>query len=142
MTLWGNLFIINYSNNNMEGDVGMMNKKAFTLVEMLAVIVLLGIVMALSYTKILEMVNKQNEDISEAQLELVYSAAKSYIFDNSDTYPGREGHIYCISIDTLENGNYLAIETDDLDKNKKVKISYFSDEEYQLTYAEKCEEKK
>lgn len=119
-----------------------INKKAFTLVEMLAVIVILGIVMALSYTKILEMVNKQNEELNEAQLELVYTAAKSYIYDNSDDYPGRKGHNYCISIDTLEKENYLAIETDNLDKNKKVKISYFSDDEYQMTYVTDCEENK
>ncbi len=119
-----------------------MNKKAFTLVEMLAVIVILGIVMAISYIKILEMIEKQNENLSDAQLKLVYSAAKSYIYDNSDKYPGREGHNYCISIDTLEKENYLPIETDGLDKNKKVKVSYFSEDEYQMTYVDMCEENK
>jgi type IV pilus assembly protein PilA len=112
------------------------NKKAFTLVEMLAVIIILGILVALSFPKILEMVEKENGEISDAELQLIYTATKSYLYDNANQYPAREGKNYCITMDALVEGDYLAIDSDNVDMEKAVKVSYFSDEEYQLTYVD------
>ena len=53
------------------------NKKAFTLVELLAVIVLLGILMLLTFPKILEMTNSQSARVSNAKMTLMKTAAKS-----------------------------------------------------------------
>ncbi len=113
-----------------------INNHAFTLVEMLAVIVILGILMIISFPKIIEMVNREQDKIDEAQLELIYSATKSYLFDHSNQYPAREGNSYCIDLHELETGDYLAIEADEFDFSKRVKVSYFSDDEYQLNYVE------
>ena len=108
--------------------------RAFTLVEMLAVIVILGLLMVISFPKVLEMVERQKKQISDSQLDLVYTAAKSYLFDHSNQFPAREGNNYCIRLQTLDDENYLAIEKNGLDETKVVKVSYFSDDEYQLTY--------
>ena len=110
------------------------NKKAFTLVELLAVIVLLGILMLLTFPKILEMTNSQSARVSNAKMTLMKTAAKSYVADHKNQYPSKEGNTYCISLESLENGNYLAFEDDELDLNYVIKVSYFSEKEYELSY--------
>lgn len=111
-----------------------MKKRGFTLIELLAVIVILGILMVLSFPKILELVNRENEKITDAKLNLLYSATKSYLFDNNNQYPSRSGNTYCINLNDLETGGYLSYEADELDTSYVVKVSYFSDDEYQLAY--------
>lgn len=110
------------------------NKKAFTLVELLAVIVLLGILMILTFPKILEMTNSQSARVSNAKMTLIKTAAKSYVADHKNQYPAKEGNTYCISLESLENENYLAFEDDELDLNYVIKVSYFSEKEYELSY--------
>lgn len=106
----------------------------FTLVELLAVIVLLGILVTLSFPKILEMVDREKDEINQAKLSLIYTGAKSYLFDHSNQYPEREGNIYCISPKTLEDENYVAFDTSEMKQDYVVKISYFSEDEYELSY--------
>lgn len=113
------------------------NNKAFTLVELLAVIVILGILLILSFPKILEMVNREKEKISEAKLSIMYSATKSYLFDHNNQFPEREGNTYCIEPKKLQDENYVAFEDDEIDTNYVVKVSYFADDEFQLSYVKK-----
>jgi prepilin-type N-terminal cleavage/methylation domain-containing protein len=109
------------------------DKKAFTLVELLAVIVLLGIIMLLTFPKIIETVNNQQNKISKAKLSLMQTATKSYLADHTNQYPAREGNAFCISLEALEKGNYLAFD-DEIDTNYVIKVSYFSDTEYEFSY--------
>lgn len=113
------------------------NNKAFTLVELLAVIVILGILMILSFPKILEMVNREKDKISEAKLNIMYTATKSYLFDHNNQYPEREGNTYCIEPKKLQDENYVAFEDDEIDTNYVIKVSYFAEDEFQLSYVKK-----
>ena len=45
----------------------MKRKNAFTLVEMLAVIVVLGLIMIVAFPKILEMVTRQEDEVDKAK---------------------------------------------------------------------------
>ena len=74
-----------------------MNKKGFTLVELLAVIAILAILVIIALPNVLKMFNdaKKNSFLTEAKT--VYSeAGKKYISD-SITSPGNNEHIYCKS---------------------------------------------
>lgn len=113
------------------------NNTAFTLVELLAVIVILGILMILSFPKILEMVNREKDKISEAKLNIMYTATKSYLFDHNNQYPEREGNTYCIEPKKLQDENYVAFEDDEIDTNYVIKVSYFAEDEFQLSYVKK-----
>lgn len=117
-------------------------QSGFTLVELLAVIVLLGILTIISFPKILEMVNRKKEEISTAKLNMIYTATKTYLFDNANKYPEREGNTFCIKPSDLEKENYVAFDTTDLDSDYVVKVSYFADDEYQLSYVKSssCED--
>ena len=55
-----------------------MNKKGFSLVELLAVLIVLGIVMTISATTILKEVNSSKEKLNQSQIEIIKNAAIEY----------------------------------------------------------------
>lgn len=90
-----------------------MNKKGFTLVELLAIITLLMALLVLVFPSVLEMIQKKQQEIDQSKLELIYSAADTYMNNNKDTYPQTAGNIYCISVQTLADEHLLPFEADD-----------------------------
>lgn len=118
-----------------------ITKKGFTLVELLAVIVILSIVMIISFPKIIELVKNKNAEISGAKLNLLYSATKAYMFDYQNRYPTRAGNTYCISPTSLDNDNYVNFDISDLDENYVIKVSIFDDTddiEYTYVHSKNC----
>lgn len=90
-----------------------MKKSGFTLVELLGVITLLAILSIVIFPSVLEMVEKNQAKIDQGKLELIYSAADTYMSKNRDHYPNNVGNVYCISVKTLANENLLPFEVDD-----------------------------
>lgn len=118
-------------------------KNAFTLVELLAVIVLLGILMLLTFPKIIEVTNSQKTRVSNAKLKLMKIATEEYLRDNRNNYPIRTGYRYCVSIKALDEGNYLTFD-DEIDTSYVMKVSYLSENEVEMSYVKgtSCTEKK
>lgn len=88
-------------------------KKGFTLVELVAVVVLLGILLLFSYTKISDIAEKKNNELLENKKSLVINALKEYINDNDDITENI-GDVHCISIEDLEDENLIPVNIDDL----------------------------
>ena len=63
----------------------MHQDQGFTLVELLAVIVVLGIVLLIAIPNILNIINKTKEGAYERQKELIVNAAKKYVMSNMDS---------------------------------------------------------
>lgn len=78
-------------------------KKGFTLVELLAVIVLLTLIFALVYPNILGISEKQEAKIDEAKKTLINSATLDYMTAHLNEYPQSIGKNYCIKIEMLDN---------------------------------------
>ena len=119
-----------------------MNKKGFTLAELLGVIVLLGILATVAFPPLLNQLNKSKEKLSGATLKVLGTAAEQYIDDHSSSYPIKDGNVYCISLETLVNYNYLKSpimdastgeEISEKDNYIKFKINKFNDYDYELT---------
>ena len=119
-----------------------MNKKGFTLAELLGVIVLLGILATVAFPPLLNQLNKSKEKLSDATLKVLGTAAEQYIDDHSSSYPIKDGNVYCISLETLVNYNYLKSpimdastgeEISEKDNYIKFKINKFNDYDYELT---------
>ena len=55
-----------------------MNKKGFTLVEILCVIVIMALITTVAVTNIINLNNKSRENLYCAKLEMIKSAAKDY----------------------------------------------------------------
>ena len=118
----------------------MKKKNAFTLVEMLAVIVILGLMMIITFPKILEMITKQEDQVDTAQEKLIFSATETYLNEKSDFYPAREGKNYCIPLSDLEREGYLSIDAEELNLNQIVSIQYVTEDKYEKKLIEDTEE--
>ena len=92
----------------------MKNNKGFSLVELLAVVAILGILMGLAimaYTRYIDYSRKKSQDIFEKS---VISATENYIFDHPDKDE--------VDIDTLIDEEYLEKPTDEVLKKAKGRI--------------------
>ena len=112
-------------------------KKGFTLIKLMGVIVLLGLVSIVSYVVIEKIILNSKENISEATKKIIYVAADNYIEDNMDEFPKEKEKNYCVSIDSLINGNYL--DEDTISKDSKKLSSYHDvlvtvDSSYKFSY--------
>ena len=116
-----------------------MKNKAFTLTELLGVIVILGILALVTFPNIASHIGKAKKELKEGTKILIIDAAKDYYEDNKNDYDQLEGMTYCIDIDTLTNNNYLNKKIkdenlNDIDTSEKVKLIYHNNNfEYQVT---------
>ena len=64
-------------------------KKGFTLIELLATVTLLGILVAITYPKVLEQIDNEDKKLSNDKKELIYSGANAYMNQHENDYPIR-----------------------------------------------------
>ena len=100
------------------------NKKAFTLVEVLTVIVILGILSSIGIVTITNIRKNQEKKFNQTQYELFRETAKTYFSDNKSQLPTISGGTSEVYLDELINDNYLDSLLD-YDKN-----SYQKDKSY------------
>jgi len=96
-----------------------MNKKGFTLVELLAIFVILSIISIFTVTSISNLTNndRNNEDLYDT----IYMAAETYIYSNYDDYSELDsiGSTSLVRILDLINGEYLKNEIINPKDNEK-----------------------
>ena len=85
----------------------MKNKRGFTLVELLAAIVILGVLASVGVMAIHSVVEKSKENYYKSQEKQMVMAAQSYINDNRNKLPKSIGSISSISLQTLYDSKYL-----------------------------------
>ena len=85
----------------------MKNKKGFTLIEMIAVLVILLLLFGISFTAISNILNNTNKKIDEATRELITSAVNDYLDDNGNILGIKDGNTYCFKVGDLVNAGYL-----------------------------------
>lgn len=76
-------------------------KKGFTLIEVLAVIVLLGMVSLIIYPNVNKIVSEQRNNIKKDNIESFIKAAKEYSLLHESELLGNEN--YSVSLQTLKN---------------------------------------
>ncbi len=80
----------------------MKNAKGFTLVELLAVLVILGIIMAITIPLILNQFNQNKDKTATANIEVIETAALLYFENNINS-----NATYCVTLQTLVDLDYL-----------------------------------
>ena len=79
-----------------------MNHKGFTLVELLAVIVILAVVAIVTVPIIFNVLDDSQEGINKSQEKSIIESAKKYVIDNPFA---EETHIICVN--ELIKGGYI-----------------------------------
>lgn len=126
-----------------------MNKKAFTLIELLAVIVVLGVIALLIFPNVDKTINETKEKSYARQISILEQAAKKYMKDNLNELPTDS---CCVTIETLINSGYISAKDKDSTGNYVVinpitnepltgSIDVIYDEDYkqyEYNYSENC----
>lgn len=76
-------------------------KKGFTLIEILAVVTIIGIIFILVMPKIVTSLKNKKNDVDNVTNNMVLSAAKNYIANNTEKFTKEQTNIYCLPISTL-----------------------------------------
>ena len=117
-----------------------MNKKAFTLIELMAIIVILSVVSLMTVTVINDLLSKSKNNLSDDQIKNIERAAKEWALKNENETNN------CIEITTLKNEGYLQDNIIDPKTKKEitgsVKITYKENlKQYEYKYDKnKCKE--
>ena len=85
----------------------MNQKKGFTLVELLAVIVILAIVLIIAVPGVLSIINKTKDNAYDRQVDMIKNAAKNYVTANTITWSGENPKSTLVTLDMLQTGGYL-----------------------------------
>ena len=106
-----------------------MNKKGFTLVELLAVIVLLSIIGVFTVSTILEQTESNNILVDSASRKIIESATQEYVTLNTQNFDRKSGNIYCLDVEkVLEAANVDNLSANTKDKlsnaNAKIKVTF------------------
>ncbi len=105
----------------------MENKKGFTLVELLAVIAILGIIMTISVIAVTGTIDRSSERAHETLNSEIYEAAKRCVVENIEDFS------ICKSLNSLVNNGYL--QNVDENISATITISTDSNGNYKYTVA-------
>lgn len=81
--------------------------KGFTLVEILAVIVILGIISTIGVVSIINLRKKQEEKFNNTQLQILKQTGQTYFFDNKSKLPTIPGETELVYLKELIDSNYI-----------------------------------
>ena len=100
-------------------------KRGFTLVELLAVTVLLGLIMAVSYPTLFKTFEDKEDEIDESKKQIIENAAINYVKLNINEYPYKEGNT-CLFLKTLIDENKISFEVDEILFDRIIKINMYN----------------
>lgn len=83
------------------------NKKAFTLVELIAVVAILGLIALVVYPAIGSVIRNSRQSAYNNQVDVIETAAKNWSIDNASMLPDN-GTVYRLPVRTLLEGGYIS----------------------------------
>ena len=110
-----------------------MNKKGFTLAELLGVIIIFGALILVVATPIVGQINKQKVKLDNASLKLIYSTTETFLDKNKNSYPLKNNAVYYITLKQLFDSKFIDEEfiktysSDVLSKNSIIKVTVDED---------------
>ena len=93
-----------------------MNKKGFTLIELLSVIIIIGIIIAIVFPSVSNVLKKSEDVVKDIQINKILDSAYDFTLKNTDFLPEND-EIKYITLNNLKKQNL--IDSDIKDSNKK-----------------------
>lgn len=89
-----------------------MNKKAFTLIELLATIIILGIILSIVAINVSDYINDAKEKSYNTLIKSIETSTELYVADHSGEFPELEvpGSTFDIQISDLVDNEYLTAD--------------------------------
>lgn len=110
----------------------MKNKNGFTLIEIIAVIAIIGLLLTMVTPKLMENYNDKKNKLYDATIKEIERLSKLYLTDNPNLYSiiSEDGYTN-ITIEMLCNGKYISCPINNPKDNSNitgyVKVTYESD---------------
>ena len=82
-------------------------KKGFTLVELLAVIAVLGTLAIIAFPIVTKQITNSKENSYKTQVNIIVNAAKRWAFDNDNLLPYTDGSSKTVSLTRIQQDGYL-----------------------------------
>ena len=99
-----------------------MNKKGFTIVELLAVLIILSLIAVIIYPNIIRSVRSTKNDLSNIQINNIKESAKMYVNDNVGTDNFFDSNNEEVSLKKLVDDGYIDGSTYDILNNKEYNL--------------------
>lgn len=129
-----------------------MGRKGFTLVEMLAVVVIMGLILIVVIPQIQNQLANRKESVHEATLEMIYDAAEDLTSSDPSTFQKvyndeNDRSMYCITLQDLVDAGKLEAPIKNFKNGKELDLSYvvrattnqYNEFEYYFTESTDCE---
>lgn len=100
-----------------------MNRKGFTLIEILAVVTLMAAITLVAIPLILNQVNKSKGKLDDATVEMIGHSTYTYMDRNQSDYPFKKGNVYCITIRTLIDYGDLKEPVQDVKTGEEIPLT-------------------
>jgi len=94
-----------------------MNKKGFTLAELLGVIIVIAIIMGLAIPSLVQTIRNSKGKLSKANENIIFSATDLYLSNNVSEFPKYNGSTYCITLNELIDSGDLLEDLIDVNTN-------------------------
>lgn len=115
-----------------------MNKKGFTLVELLAVIAILAVIALISVPTIANVIRESREDSYVEQERSIVNAAKTYMANNSLELPKQVNNAFvCKSVEELQKAGLLSSKNASAETSTGIKNSMYNRAPIEITPIEK-----
>ena len=89
----------------------------FTLVELLAVLVILGLILAIAVPRIVDVIDNTKESAYQINEGMMVSAARNYLVMNDSKNPSEKGTMSIITLEELQNSELISSIHDARDSN-------------------------
>lgn len=106
-----------------------MKKSGFTLVEMLAVVVILGVILIVAIPQIQNQLSGKKDAVHEATLQIIYDAAEDFTSADPSTFQKMyndeaDRSSYCITLQELVDAGKLEAPIKNYSNGKEIDLSY------------------
>lgn len=109
-------------------------KKGFTLIELMAVVIIIALISILTFPNIVNQIKKGKDQNKRNVENIIVTAAKKYVNDNPDKYNEK---LSCIKVEELVDNDYLKDDILD-DVSIKYQVMYKDLKDYKLITDGKC----